>query len=98
VAVRLGPERSADTGLPDGRMERLEVVVTVRWGEMECGRSVERWSRRSVVDAAEERENETVGGSERPGKVLRRMLTLGGNSMVASMVLFVSFDRSRKYY
>jgi len=41
--------------------------------------------RRSVVVAAGERENETVRGSERPEKVLRRTLTLEGKSMAANM-------------
>jgi hypothetical protein len=76
-------------GIAVGRRMRLQVVVRVRREESDGGRMVVRYSRRSAVVAAGEMEKETVGGRERPGKVLSRTLALAGWSIVVDGVLNV---------
>ena len=69
---------------------RLQVVVRVRREESDGGKMVVRCSRRSVVVAAGGMEKETVGGSERPGKVLSKTLTLAWLTIVVDVVIDLS--------
>jgi hypothetical protein len=79
-----------DMGFGEGRIVRFEVVVKVSREDRDGGRMAARWLRSSFVVVAAGRVKETVGGSESPGKVLRRTLTFAGNSMVVNVsVLYV---------
>lgn len=88
--VSVGVERRVEIGWrEEGDSWRFEVVVRIRRA-VRGGRRAVSWEVRSaiVVDASVGRER--VGGSERPGNEVRRMLIICGAMMLEFRVVLTS--------